>query len=1063
MALQPNQLPKPVVKSRITHRTATLKGQHNQSKALYRLGVTADEIHRDKALKTLGGTEDTFKQTLTLWSHAPSFKSSAMLSMQTQDPLEAEYTQHSETADTINQSAFKRKDSSSFSVTWTHSHHSHNRSDQLQKSRGSSSWRTDRSNRSSGTITDTHSDPELKRYSNSLGASNSNILALIRSFPAEPDPLYDSKNGLVLDHFMSDIVEENELDLEDQSDVSPHLSLTGSENEANPPPPRPRRMKRVRSRSVTENEREVLPHRRDQTLRLFQKRKSDSSCYIHNRGALIPRNIGRQYTSHRHSRQFSSTPPRRTSKSVTPMSIHPGHITPMSSCNTNHSSDHDTDTEHEASPMAKFAVRTPKEEETVAESDDHCDSEHGGHGTEEVPAGSVRVTAPNKYQSRRSSQRFGHYSPHSLYHHGHHAMHHNTRSPRPRISLSNKPAKSPRPSQFLFNSGNDQIPQRVPLGDTMDINGDCVDHVDQMDAVKAQLKSLKIDPHLHPNKVPFPPAAVDWKEPPPSRHRRRHEVGGEGIDRRRQKVPKLLKKPSKWRADKSVSKAMAREDTPEAMPLGARSMNGVKDGRPALSKLSKEEERMRWKLSREMSRNQSSLTETIKSGNKIRKFFGDDPQNQKLKWKMGESVDEMMKIRSLDIVQIAERDDTIRKAERRQFSRRAKLINKLSRIKSRFSKKAPVESEERFYRRAHSMDTSYSAEPRPMALHRQPRQRIPSSDSISETLSSDQFPNSNVQMKRTKMFVPNLSATPYVRGHAHHCSVDHTADSASHFTGRGSKGASRRRAGNRMNANSNTKSGGSRKINFMELNRQSAGLSKLLSQFVEFSDKDVLGHIIAIYHRQYMFSVQFIVYLMTTIDEACPEYVYLVAPHVDTPNTILDGWSLWQYLLRHQLPHIDIQRFFYSFGPLIGKYKTLRSPLHLCAQKLIECSRGKESHITTTTSPPDCVYALDIFKWLLFMGYDLEDGEMDNAITPQTILHHSPRILKQILSYKRQFLHKQRETMQTVDSVAFKAYQLLLDDDILTVIEKFTFSKFRKRHRVLYGHQRFQGATVPMR
>lgn len=135
MALHTNQSPKPVTKSRITHRTATLKGQHNQSKALYRLGVTADEIHRDKALKTLGGTEDTFKQTLTLLTHQP-FKS-AMLQklpmdpMHIQDPLESEYTHHSETADTINQSALGRKDSSSFSLTWTHSQ---NRSHQLQKS-----------------------------------------------------------------------------------------------------------------------------------------------------------------------------------------------------------------------------------------------------------------------------------------------------------------------------------------------------------------------------------------------------------------------------------------------------------------------------------------------------------------------------------------------------------------------------------------------------------------------------------------------------------------------------------------------------------------------------------------------------------------------------------------------------------------------------------------------------------------------------------------------------------------------------------------------------------------
>ena len=133
MALQPNLCSKPLSQSRITHRTATLKGQHNQSKALYRLGVTADEIHRNKALKTLGGSEDTFKQTLALLTHQPDFTSPMIhdVTMQLQDPLESEYTQNSETAETINQSALKRKHSASFSLTWTHSR---NRTHPLSKS-----------------------------------------------------------------------------------------------------------------------------------------------------------------------------------------------------------------------------------------------------------------------------------------------------------------------------------------------------------------------------------------------------------------------------------------------------------------------------------------------------------------------------------------------------------------------------------------------------------------------------------------------------------------------------------------------------------------------------------------------------------------------------------------------------------------------------------------------------------------------------------------------------------------------------------------------------------------
>ncbi len=127
---QPRQPSKPTYQSRITNRTATLKGQHNQSKALYRLGVTADEIHRGKALKTLGGTEDTFKQTLTLLTHQPCFPTPMLPHdiMQLEDPLEQEYTRDSETADTINQHALKRKSSTPISWTWTHSRNTSNRS-----------------------------------------------------------------------------------------------------------------------------------------------------------------------------------------------------------------------------------------------------------------------------------------------------------------------------------------------------------------------------------------------------------------------------------------------------------------------------------------------------------------------------------------------------------------------------------------------------------------------------------------------------------------------------------------------------------------------------------------------------------------------------------------------------------------------------------------------------------------------------------------------------------------------------------------------------------------------
>merc|ERR1711933_350137 len=155
-----------------------------------------------------------------------------------------------------------------------------------------------------------------------------------------------------------------------------------------------------------------------------------------------------------------------------------------------------------------------------------------------------------------------------------------------------------------------------------------------------------------------------------------------------------------------------------------------------------------------------------------------------------------------------------------------------------------------------------------------------------------------------------------------------------------------------------------------------------------------------------------------------------------------------------QLPHIDIKRFFYSFGPLIGKYKTLISPLHLSARRLIEIGGGKESHITPCTSTPECVSSLEIFQWLLFVGYDIDGGDVDNTITPQTILNHAPRIKKQVLSYQRQLLFQQRKCMQMIDSLIYRHFKLVIDDDILQVIEKFTYHKYRK-HRTGFGHKKF--------
>lgn len=115
----------------IKNKTATLNGQHDKTKVLWRFGVTESVILRDKALKRLGGSEETFQQTNEFLArnqnaHAPT--ASQILAahnhhqqqINRKDPLELEYTQNSQTQETINQStlAVSRRSSGSYSLTW---------------------------------------------------------------------------------------------------------------------------------------------------------------------------------------------------------------------------------------------------------------------------------------------------------------------------------------------------------------------------------------------------------------------------------------------------------------------------------------------------------------------------------------------------------------------------------------------------------------------------------------------------------------------------------------------------------------------------------------------------------------------------------------------------------------------------------------------------------------------------------------------------------------------------------------------------------------------------------
>lgn len=219
--------------------------------------------------------------------------------------------------------------------------------------------------------------------------------------------------------------------------------------------------------------------------------------------------------------------------------------------------------------------------------------------------------------------------------------------------------------------------------------------------------------------------------------------------------------------------------------------------------------------------------------------------------------------------------------------------------------------------------------------------------------------------------------------------------------------------------------------------------------------KKSLSVIIDTFHSTKQFPLEFVVCLLCQIDLIKPNGQKYINNRVnpDKPYKVLHSMSLWQFILRHQLPEIDIKRFFYSFGPLIGPYKTLKSPLHLAARKLNECAGGKESHITEKTSSKEAYEAFKTFKWLLFIGYDIDDGDIDGFITPRTTLHSVPRVLKQILNQQKRFLHLQQDCMKMVDEAIFELYQLLLDDDILQIIEKFAYFKYRHNRR--YDHKKF--------
>merc|ERR1712176_473315 len=122
------------------------------------------------------------------------------------------------------------------------------------------------------------------------------------------------------------------------------------------------------------------------------------------------------------------------------------------------------------------------------------------------------------------------------------------------------------------------------------------------------------------------------------------------------------------------------ENQPQITPFGDDGNNLQKTSFPfEEEEKMKEQIRNRWKQNREQRGYHESSADVINSSTKVLKFFGDNPS--KVNWKVGASIEEIMKMRSIGIVNIAERDDKKRKKEKKQFTKTARFMNTLSKIK----------------------------------------------------------------------------------------------------------------------------------------------------------------------------------------------------------------------------------------------------------------------------------------------------------------------------------------------------------------------------------------------
>ncbi|ETO09396.1 hypothetical protein RFI_27978 [Reticulomyxa filosa] len=220
-------------------------------------------------------------------------------------------------------------------------------------------------------------------------------------------------------------------------------------------------------------------------------------------------------------------------------------------------------------------------------------------------------------------------------------------------------------------------------------------------------------------------------------------------------------------------------------------------------------------------------------------------------------------------------------------------------------------------------------------------------------------------------------------------------------------------------------------------------------------------------HDRDELSPELIALILSSVTDWNVQYIDLVAASVDLPMSTFHGMSPFQFVIRTQV--VDVRKFFYDFGPYkkkegsntpkkklykhtflfvvwIGRYRNIHSPLHLAARRLTDVAKDYNSHIVKT-SPWDARQALDTFSFLIDVGYHIDDGDWgeQKVSTPQSILKHMPRILKQILC-KFQFHSFCLAIPCVVQShcIFWFVEATRLDLFLLREIEMFTFNQIPK-------------------